>query len=173
MDKFQTTWSSGDNVFNSLLLLLLLLLYKMLSPFLVSPLKSPYLLPLPSAHQPTPSSWPWHSSILGHRTFTGPKVSSPIDDWLGYPLLHMQLEPWIPLCGFFCLFGCLVVCLIGWLVGWRFSPREFLGLLVSSYYCSPMGLQTPSVPWVLSLAPSPGALCSVQWMAVRIHFCIC
>jgi hypothetical protein len=37
----------------------------------------------------------------------------------------------------------------------------------------PMGLQTPSAPWVLSLAPSLGTLCSVQWMVVSIHFCIC
>ena len=37
----------------------------------------------------------------------------------------------------------------------------------------PMGLQTPSAPWVLSLAPSLGTLCSVQWMAVSIHFYIC
>ena len=36
-----------------------------------------------------------------------------------------------------------------------------------------MGLQTPSVSWILSLAPSLGTLCSVQWMAVSIHFCIC
>ena len=36
-----------------------------------------------------------------------------------------------------------------------------------------MGLQTPSAPWVLSLAPSLGTLCSIQWMAVSIHFCIC
>jgi hypothetical protein len=35
-----------------------------------------------------------------------------------------------------------------------------------------MGLQTPSAPWVLSLALSLGSLCSVQWMAVSIHFCI-
>ena len=36
-----------------------------------------------------------------------------------------------------------------------------------------MGLQTPSASWILSLAPSLGTLCSVQWMAVSIHFCIC
>jgi hypothetical protein len=36
-----------------------------------------------------------------------------------------------------------------------------------------MGLQTPSAPWVLSLAPSLGTLCFVQWMTVRIHFYIC
>ena len=28
-------------------------------------------------------------------------------------------------------------------------------------------------PWVLSLAPSLGTLCSIQWIAVSIHFCIC
>jgi hypothetical protein len=37
----------------------------------------------------------------------------------------------------------------------------------------PMGLQTPSAPWILSLASSLGTLCSIQWMAVSIHFCIC
>jgi hypothetical protein len=37
----------------------------------------------------------------------------------------------------------------------------------------PMGLQTPSAPWVLSLVPSLETLCSIQWMAVNIHFCIC
>jgi hypothetical protein len=36
-----------------------------------------------------------------------------------------------------------------------------------------MGLQTPSAPKVLSLAPSLGTLCTVQWMIVIIHFCIC
>ena len=33
----------------------------------------------------------------------------------------------------------------------------------------PMGLQTPSAPWVLFLAPSLVTLCSIQWMAVSIH----
>ena len=36
-----------------------------------------------------------------------------------------------------------------------------------------MGLQTPSAPWVLSLAPPLGTLCSVQCLAVSIHLCIC
>jgi hypothetical protein len=36
----------------------------------------------------------------------------------------------------------------------------------------PMGMQTSSPPWVLYLAPSLGTLCSIQWMAVSIHFCI-
>ena len=34
----------------------------------------------------------------------------------------------------------------------------------------PVGLQTPSAPWVFSLAPPMGTLCT--WMAVSIHFCI-
>ena len=37
----------------------------------------------------------------------------------------------------------------------------------------PMGLQTPIASWVLSLAPSLGTLCSVQWLAESIHLCIC
>ena len=35
-----------------------------------------------------------------------------------------------------------------------------------------MGLQTPSAPSVLSLISSLGTLCSVQWLAMRIHLCI-
>jgi hypothetical protein len=34
-----------------------------------------------------------------------------------------------------------------------------------------MGLQTPSAPWVLSLAPPLGI--SVRWLAESIHLCIC
>jgi hypothetical protein len=78
----------------------------------------------------------------------------------------MQLEPWDPPCVFF---------------GSWFSPRElwryclvFLFLFLFFHIDVPlMGLQTPLAPWVLSLAPSLGTLCSVQWMAVSIHFCIC
>ena len=57
------------------------------------------------------------------------------------------------------------------LFGWWFSPRELWRLV--HIVVPPMGLQTPSAPWVLSLAPSLGTLYSAQWMAVRIHFCIC
>jgi hypothetical protein len=57
------------------------------------PLKAPYSsLPL-LTNPPTPAPWPWHSPILRHKTFTGPRASPPIDDRLGLPLLHMQLEP--------------------------------------------------------------------------------
>jgi hypothetical protein len=37
----------------------------------------------------------------------------------------------------------------------------------------PMRLQTPSAPWVFPLAPPLEILCSAQWVAVSIHFCIC
>jgi hypothetical protein len=36
-----------------------------------------------------------------------------------------------------------------------------------------MGLQNPSVPLVLSLVPPLGTLCSDQWLAASIHYCIC
>jgi hypothetical protein len=69
----------------------------------------------------------------------------------------MQLEPLVPPC---VLFRC-----------WS-SPWELWGYWLVPIVFSSMELQTPSAPWVLSLAPSVGILCSVQWMAVSIHFCI-
>jgi hypothetical protein len=55
--------------------------------------KSP-LYPLPALlpNQATPSSWPWHSTILGHMIFAQPRASPPIDGQLGHPLLHIQLK---------------------------------------------------------------------------------
>jgi hypothetical protein len=37
----------------------------------------------------------------------------------------------------------------------------------------PIGLQTPSAPSVLSLAPPLGTLCSVQLLAASICLCVC
>jgi hypothetical protein len=58
----------------------------------------------PLSHSPSPcntlTSWLWHSPILGHRTFTVLRACPPIDDRLGHPLLHMQLEPQVPPCFF-------------------------------------------------------------------------
>ena len=85
----------------------------MLSPFLVSPLKTSYPLLLPLLTDiPTPTSWPWHSPTLGHKAFIEPRASLPVDDQLGHPLLLMQLEPWVPPCALF---------------GWWFSPWELWG----------------------------------------------
>ena len=68
----------------------------------------------------------------------------------------MQLEPRVPPCVFF---------------GW--CPREIWRYWLVHTVVPPMGLQNSLAPWVLSLAPSLGTLCSVQWIAVSIHFCIC
>jgi hypothetical protein len=106
----------------------------------------------------TPTSWSWHFSILRHRDVTGPRASPPTDYQLGHPLLHLHLEPWVPPCVFFV---------------WWFSPWELWGYWLLHIVVPPMGLQTPSAPWILSLMPSLGILCSVQWTVVSIHLCIC
>jgi hypothetical protein len=70
----------------------------------------------------------------------------------------MQLEPQVPPCVF---------------IDWWFTPRELYGYWLVHIVVAPIGLQTPSASWVLSLAPSLVTLCSVQWMTVSIHFYIC
>ena len=78
-------------------------------PFSWFPLQKlpiPPLSPPPLTNPPTPTSLPWHSPTLGHRAFSGPRASLPIDVQQVHPLLHMQLEPWIPPC--FTLIGDLV-----------------------------------------------------------------
>jgi hypothetical protein len=103
----------------------------MLSPFIVSPSKkSPILYHLPLLpNPPIPASSLWHSPILRHRAFTGPKASPPIDDLLGHLLLQMQLEPRVPPGVFF---------------DWLFSPRELWGYWLIHIVVPPMGLQIPS-----------------------------
>jgi len=113
----------------------------------------PSLLPL-FTNPLTPASCSCHPPTPGHQPFTGPRASPPIDDCLGRPLLHIQLEPWVPPCVLF---------------GWWFSPRELWGYWLVHTVVHPMGQQNPPVPWVLSLAPSLGTLCS----PVSIHLCIC
>jgi hypothetical protein len=111
------------------------------------PQDHPHLLTNP----PTPASWPWHSPILGPRTFIGPRASPPVCMYVcSNPLLHMQLETRVPPCVFF---------------GWCFNPRELWGYWLVHTVVLPMDLQTPSAPWVLSLllhwgpcAPSNGWL---------------
>ena len=129
----------------------------MLSPILVSPPKIPYSLPYCSPTHPLPFlalKFPY----TGHRTFTGPRASLPLDDRLGHLLLHMQLEPPVPPCVFF---------------DWWFNTRELWSYWLVHIVVPLRELQTPSAPGVCSLAPSLGTLCSVQWMTVSIHFCIC
>jgi hypothetical protein len=86
----------------------------MLSYFLISTLQTPCP---PSAsmkvfsHLPNTqcASPPSDSPTLGHWAFTGPRASPSTDARWGHPLLHMQLEPWIPPCVH---------------NGWWFSPWE-------------------------------------------------
>ena len=66
---------------------------------------------------------------------------------LGHPLLQIQLEPPVPPCVFF---------------DWWFSSKELWVYWLVHIDVPPMELQTPSAPWILSLAPSFGTLCSVQ-----------
>jgi hypothetical protein len=56
---------------------------------------------------------------------------------------------------------------------WWFSSKELSGYWLVHIDVPPMGLQTPSATWVLSVAPPLGTLCCVQWMIVSIHFCFC
>ena len=53
----------------------------MLSSFLVSPPKAPYPFSPPLAHQPTHSCFLTLAfPTLGHRAFSGPRASPPIDE---------------------------------------------------------------------------------------------
>jgi hypothetical protein len=119
----------------------------MLSPFLVSPPKTPYLLPLPPAHQPTyflALAFPYTGASSLHRT-----KGLSFHWWLGHPLLHKRLEPWVPPCVFF---------------GWWFSPWELWGYWLVHIVVPPTGLQIPSAPCVLSLTPALRTLCSNGWL---------
>ena len=67
--------------------------------------------------------------------------------------MNSWVPPWVPFCWWFIpweLWGY-------WLV---FLSSSFVRVVVL-----PLGLQTPSAHWVLSLAHSLRTMCSVQWMA--------
>jgi hypothetical protein len=135
----------------------------MLSPFLVPhPWKSPVLSSLPlllwgcsTTQLPSPTSLPSVPLPWGiYGAFMGPRAFPPIDAWQGHPLLHMQLEP----------------CVLPW---WWLSPWELLEDWLVDINVLPVGLESPSIPSVLFLTPLLGTLCSVQWLVVSIHLCIC
>ena len=94
----------------------------MLSPFLVSPLKTSYPLPFPLLTNPhTPASWPWHFPSLGHGAFTEPTRPSSAT----YAAGAMSPPPYV----FF---------------GWWFSPWKLWGgALISLYCCSSYGAVNP------------------------------
>jgi hypothetical protein len=92
-------------------------------PFYSVPLKKPHI-PAPFSLLtilPTPDSLSWHSPKQGHQAFTEPRASPSIDILQGHPLLHMQLEPWVPPSVLF---------------GWWFRLWELCRVLVGSYCCS-------------------------------------
>jgi hypothetical protein len=62
---------------------------------------------------PTPTSWLWHSPVLGHIVFARPRASPPNDGRTGHLLLHMLIE------------------------------TRALGVLVSSYSCSSYRVTDP------------------------------
>ena len=76
--------------------------------------------------------------------FTGTTASPPVDAQQGHSLIHMQLEPWVPPC----------VLLDWWFSPWELWGRE--GYWLVHIVVPLMGLQTPSTPYVLPLAPSFG-----------------
>ena len=99
------------------------------------------LSPKPLIPSPCPAPQPTHSCflalghiifVLGHIIFARPRASPPIDGQLSHPLLHMQLE------------------------------TQLWGYWLVHIVVPPIGLQTPSPPLVLSLAPPLWALCSIQ-----------
>ena len=89
---------------------------------------------------------------------SGPRASPPTDVQHGHLLPLMWPAPWVPPSVYF---------------GWWFSPWDLGGgVLVVTYCCSSYGAANPftsSSP----LTPPLGTPCSVQWMAVSIHLCIC
>jgi hypothetical protein len=107
-----------------------------------SPIISPFPLLI---RPPTPASWPRHSPTLGHRAFIGQRASPP--RWcLTRPcMLHIELEPWVTPSVLF---------------GWWFGPWDLWEYWLVHFVVPPMGLQTPSASYVLSLAPPLGTLCS-------------
>ena len=118
------------------------------------PLASMWVFP----HSPTPISSPLHSLTLGHPAVTGSRAVSPIDAQQTHPLLHMQLEPWVPPCG---------------LLGWWFSPWELCRVWLVDIFALSVWLQTSLAPLVLSLTRPLGSPCSVQYLAASICLSIC
>jgi hypothetical protein len=122
------------------------------------PLLKPSFLPsflLTNTHIPTFLSW--HSPTLEHRAFTVPRSSALIDAQQSHPLLHMQLESWIPLCVLF---------------GWWFSPWKIWGYWMVCIVVPLMRLQTPQLlgSFLELLHWGPCAQ-SNGWL--NIHLCIC
>jgi hypothetical protein len=91
----------------------------------------------PPTHLPTPAFLPWHCLTLGHRAFPGPRASPPTDARKGNPLLHTQLEPWVPP---YVLFGMWLSPWELWAGGGRVKVSSWLILLFFQCGCKPLQL---------------------------------
>ena len=128
----------------------------MLSPFSLLP--SPFLSPClhegaPSPNHPLP---PQHLGIPLHCEKEPSSDQRPlhyIDARQCYPLLYMQLGPWV--------FTCKVIV-------WCFRTWELWWVWIVDNFVFPMDLQTLSALSVLSLDSSLGSSCSVLWLDTSI-----
>jgi hypothetical protein len=132
----------------------------MLSPFLVSPAQTPYSIPPPPAFM---------------RVFTNPPTQSCYPTlafpYTGASCIHRTKglsSHWCPTRQSSATYVAGPWVLPSVLFGWWFSSWELWGIWLVDIVL-PMGLQTPSAPSDLSLTPSLGTLCSVQWLVVSIH----
>jgi hypothetical protein len=94
--------------------------------------KVPQTLPLPLPYPSTPTFWPWRSPVLGHIKFAIPRGLS----------FH-----WCPTRPSSDTYAA--------------RDRSSRGYWLVHIVVPPIGLQIPLAPWVLSLAPPLGALCSI------------
>jgi hypothetical protein len=132
----------------------------MLSPFLVSP-PTPPPFPLPSPCLPT------HPLLLPGSGIPLHWGIDPSQDQ--EPLFSLMTDKAFLCCIYSWSHGSLhVYSLVGGLV-----PGCSGGYWLFHIVVTPMGLQISSAPWVLSLVPPLGTLCSVQWLAESTHLCIC
>jgi hypothetical protein len=131
------------NYFISFLLDIFFIYISNVIPFPGFPSKNPLSLPH-STNPPSPASWPWHSPILGIEPSQDQGPLFPLIT--NYAILcYIQLEPWVPPRVFF---------------DWWFSPRELWGYWLIHSVVPPIGMQTPSGPWLLhwgSCGPSKGS----------------
>jgi hypothetical protein len=119
--------------------------FQMLYPSPISPLQTPYPSPMLPWRSPIHIFPPPCPSILyaGAWTWNFHGTNGLPSHWcqIRHPLLHMQLEPWVPPCILF---------------GWWFSPWELWGVWLVDIIALPMGLQFPSAPSILPLTLSLG-----------------
>ena len=127
-------------------------MFQMLSPFLVSPLKTVYPTHLCS---PTHTLPPHCPGFALHWGIEPSQDQGPLLPLMSNKAIICYICSWSH--------GSLHV-----YSGCLFSPWELWGYWLL-YIVLSMGLQAPSAHLVLSLGLPLGTLCSVQWLAESIH----